>query len=148
MIYSASLRFARNIFCYAKKALHLFCHCDTLRQQSRGDLKVKFTINYCTSGSEIVKMIGEFCSWKVDSGYTLKNEGNCNWSYTLENPSASFKYKFIISNGSSTKWENDPNRVFNLATLASTISSSSSGNYAGCSYTTSGSLVSLKCSWR
>ena len=112
------------------------------------DLKVKFTINYCTSGSEIVKMVGEFCSWKVDSGYTLKNEGNCNWSYTLENPSASFKYKFIISNGSSTKWENDPNRVFNLATLASTISSSSSGNYAGCSYTTSGSLVSLKCSWR
>ena len=112
------------------------------------DLQVKFIINYCTSGSETIKIVGEFCSWKVDSGYSLIAEENCNWSYTLKNPSSSFKYKFVVSGGSTTKWESDPNRVFNLANLSSIISSSDSGKYENCIYSKSGNLVSLKCSWR
>ena len=61
---------------------------------------------------------------------------------------SSFKYKFVVSGGSTTKWESDPNRVFNLANLSSIISSSDSGKYENCIYSKSGNLVSLKCSWR
>ena len=111
------------------------------------DLQIKFIINYCTSGSDVLKLVGEFCNWKVEQGYTLKNEGNCNWSYTLANPDSSFKYKFVV-NSASPKWESDPNRIFSLVSLNNAVKKSSSGKYENCSYSTSGNLVSLTCEWR
>jgi len=111
------------------------------------DLQVKFRMNYCTS--ESVKIVGDFCSWNVLSCPTLSNEGNCNWSYTFTKPKASMTYKFVIANGgSASRWENDPNRTFNLASLKSYVNSSSSGTYQSCSYSKSGSLVTLNCSWK
>ena len=79
------------------------------------EIEVKFKINYCTNGNEVVKMVGEFCSWDVSKAITFKNEGNCDWSYTFDNQNTSFEYKFIISNGSSAKWESGANRIFNLS---------------------------------
>ena len=113
------------------------------------DYQVKFRINYCTSGSNTIKMVGEFCSWKVDQGYSLKNEGDCSWSYTVAEPSPSFNYKFVVANGNiAAKWESDPNRAFSLSGLNNAISSSSSGKYEGCDYIKSESLVTLTCNWR
>jgi len=113
------------------------------------DLQVSFTINYCTNNNNIVKMVGDFCSWKIAQGYSLTNEGGCNWSYTLDNSISSFKYKFVIANeDSAIKWESDPNRTFNLVSLYSAIKSNSNGKYENCSYNTNGNLVSLICYWR
>ena len=113
------------------------------------DFQIKFKINYCTSGTNIVKMVGEFCSWELDKGYNLKDEGNCDWSYTITEPSSSFKYKFVIANGNTaTKWESDPNRLFSLTGLITSMDSSSSGKYESCNYNKSGNLVTLNCNWR
>ena len=113
------------------------------------DLKVKFKINYCTSNSNVVKMVGDFCSWDVASAPTFINEGSCNWSYTYNTPSATMSYKFIIAIGSSvTKWESDPNRTFNYAALKNSVKASSSGKYQNCDYSKSGSIVTLTCNWR
>ena len=110
-------------------------------------MQVKFKINYCTSDS--VKIVGDFCSWNVLSCPTLSNEGNCVWSYTFTKPKDSMTYKFVIANGgSASRWENDPNRIFNLASLKSYASSSPSGTYQSCSYSKSGSLVTLNYSWK
>lgn len=111
------------------------------------DLQVKFIINYCTTGSDDLKLVGEFCNWKVDQGYTLKNDGNCNWSYTLTKPDSSFKYKFVV-NSASPKWESDPNRIFSLVSLNNLVKKSSSGKYENCSYSIKDNLVSLTCDWR
>ena len=113
------------------------------------DLKVKFKINYCTSNSNVVKMVGDFCSWDVASAPTFINEGSCNWSYTYNTPSATMSYKFIIAIGSSvTKWESDPNRTFNYAALKNSVKASSSGKYQNYDYSKSGSIVTLTCNWR
>ena len=113
------------------------------------DLKVKFKINYCTSNSDVIKMIGDFCSWSVASASTFTNEGSCNWVYTYNTPSATMSYKFVTANGNSvTRWESDPNRTFNYAALKSAVKTSSSGKYQNCDYVKSGSLVTLTCTWR
>ena len=125
--------------------------CDSIKPEDpiEVDFQVKFKINYCTSGSEVLRMVGEFCSWKVDQGYLMTNEGSCNWTYTIANPSTSFKYKFVVANGSiASKWENDPNRLFSINALANAISSSNSGKYENCSYSKSSDIITLTCSWR
>ena len=112
------------------------------------DLQVKFKIKYCTSGN-VVKIVGDFCSWNVGNCPSLKDEGSCNWSYTFTQPKSSMSYKFVIANGSNaSRWESDPNRKFNLDSLTSLVKSNSSGKYESCSYSKSGSLVTLSCSWR
>ena len=113
------------------------------------ELKVKFKINYCTSGSDVIKMIGDFCNWNIASATTFTNEGSCNWVYTFNTPKSTMSYKFVTSNGNSiTRWESDPNRTFNLAALKSAVNSSSSGKYQSCNYIKSESLVTLTCTWR
>ena len=111
---------------------------------------VKFKINYCTTGSQSVALVGSQCSWSIGSCNSMTNEGNCNWSVTFaKGTDKSFNYKFVIANGSSAvRWESDPNRVFNGASLYKLAKSASSGNYESCSYTKSGTLVTLTCSWR
>ena len=94
-------------------------------------------------------MVGEFCNWKVDQGYSLTNEGSCNWSYTITKPTSSFKYKFVDVNGSTaTRWESDPNRTFSLSALTIAVNASASGKYESCSYTKTNDLVTLTCIWR
>ncbi len=113
------------------------------------DFKVKFIINYCTTGNNVIKMVGEFCNWKVNQGYSLTNEGSCNWSYTITKPTSSFKYKFVDVNGSTaTRWESDPNRTFSLSALTIAVNASASGKYESCSYTKTNDLVTLTCIWR
>ena len=111
---------------------------------------VKFKINYCTSGSQVVKLVGAHCSWNVGTCNTLTNEGSCNWSATISKATAkTFTYKFVIANGSSAyRWESDPNRNFNGATLKSTVAKSTAGTYEKCSYVKSGTTITLICTWR
>ena len=114
------------------------------------DYDVKFRINYCTTGSQKATMVGSQCSWSVSSCAGMVSEGNCNWSVTYSKGTAkTFNYKFVIANGSSAvRWESDPNRVFNGANLKSLANSASSGKYENCSYSKSGSVITLTCSWR
>ena len=95
-------------------------------------------------------MVGSQCSWSVSSCAGMVSEGNCNWSVTYSKGTAkTFNYKFVIANGSSAvRWESDPNRVFNGASLKSLANSASSGKYENCSYSKSGSVITLTCSWR
>ena len=116
--------------------------------EQTGEVKVKFKINYCTSGNEVVKMAGEFCSWDVSKANTFINEGNCDWSYTFDKQISSFEYKFIISNGNSAKWESGSNRIFNLSSLINTANSNPNGNYQNCTYNKSGNTITLTCSWK
>ncbi len=76
-------------------------------------------INYCTSGSQIVKAVGSHCSWNVGSCTSLTNEGNCNYVATFsQGTNQSFSYKFVIASESTAyRWESDPNRTFNGADL-------------------------------
>lgn len=110
---------------------------------------VKFKINYCVSGS-VIKLVGSLNNWNVGNAITMNSEGNCVWSTTLsEGTKKSFTYKFVVANGSSaSRWENDPNRVFDGESLALTASSSSSGSYQNCSYSKSGKLITLTCLWK
>jgi len=112
------------------------------------EIEVKFRINYCTSGNEVVKMVGEFCSWDVSKAITFKNEGNCDWSYTFDNQNTSFEYKFIISNGSSAKWESGANRIFNLSSLIKSAKSNPKGTYQNCAFVQNGKVITLTCSWK
>ena len=112
------------------------------------DVKVK--INYCTSGSQIVKMVGSHCSWNVGSCTSMTNEGNCNWVATLsKGTNQKFSFKFIIGSGSSaSRWESDPNRTFNGADLKSVADKTANGKYESCDYSKSGSVITLTCYWR
>ena len=112
------------------------------------DVKVK--INYCTSGSQIVKMVGSHCSWNVGSCTSMTNEGNCNWVATLsKGTNQKFSFKFIIGSGSSaSRWESDPNRTFNGADLKSVADKAANGKYESCDYSKSGSVITLTCYWR
>jgi len=112
------------------------------------EIEVKFKINYCTSGNEVVKIVGEFCSWDVSKAITFKNEGNCDWSYTFDNQNTSFEYKFIIANGSSAKWETGANRIFNLSSLIKLAKSNPKGTYQNCSFVQNGKAITLTCSWK
>ena len=112
------------------------------------EVEVKFKINYCTSGNEVVKMVGEFCSWDVSKALTFKNEGNCDWSYTFDNQNTTFEYKFIISNGNSAKWETGANRIFNLSSLIKSAKSNPKGTYQNCSFVQNGNVITLTCSWK
>lgn len=112
------------------------------------EIEVKFRINYCTSGNEVVKMVGEFCSWDVSKAITFKNEGNCDWSYTFDSQNTSFEYKFIISNGSSAKWESGANRIFNLSSLIKSAKSNPKGTYQNCAFVQNGKVITLTCSWK
>ena len=107
------------------------------------DVKVK--INYCTSGSQIVKMVGSHCSWNVGSCTSMTNEGNCNWVATLsKGTNQKFSFKFIIGSGSSaSRWESDPNRTFNGADLKSVADKAANGKYESCDYSKSGSVITL-----
>ena len=112
------------------------------------DVKVK--INYCTSGSQIVKMVGSHCSWNVGSCTSMTNEGNCNWVATLsKGTNQKFSFKFVIGSGSSaSRWESDPNRTFNGADLKSVADKAANGKYESCDYSKSGSVITLTCYWR
>ena len=114
------------------------------------DYDVKIKINYCTSGSNIVKLVGSHCSWNVGSCTAMTNEGNCNWAATFaKGTTKSFNYKFVIAAGSSaSRWESDPNRQFNGANLKKLADTAASGKYESCDYSKSGSVISLKCYWR
>ena len=111
---------------------------------------VKLKINYCTSGSQIVKVVGSHCSWNVASGTSLKNEGNCNYVATFsKGTNLNFSYKFVIASGSTAyRWESDPNRTFNGANLKALADKASSGKYESCDYSKSGNVITLTCYWR
>ena len=67
--------------------------------------------------------------------------------YTFTSPKDSLTFKFVIYKGKrASRWENDPNRTFNLDAFKSVVISTSSGTYQNCSYSKSGSLVTLTCS--
>ena len=111
---------------------------------------VKFRINYCTSGSQVVKLVGAHCSWSVGTCTALTNEGSCYWSTTIsKGTEKTFAYKFVIANGSSAyRWESDPNRTFDGPTLKTAATKSASGAYEKCSYVKSGNTITLVCTWR
>lgn len=111
---------------------------------------IKFKINYCTSGSQIVKVVGSHCSWNVGTCTSMSNTGSCNWEATISNASEkTFSYKFVIANGSSAyRWESDPNRTFNGPALVSQANKASTGTYEKCSYVKSGTTITLICVWR
>ena len=117
---------------------------------STPDYNVKFKINYCTTGSQSVSLVGSHCSWAVGTCNALTNEGNCNWSVTFaKGTSKTFNYKFVIASGNAAvRWESDPNRVFNGESLKKLANSASSGKYDSCTYVKSGELITLTCSWR
>ena len=109
---------------------------------------VNMKINYCTSGSQIVKVVGSHCSWNVGSCTSMTSQGNCNWSASFKT-TQSFSYKFVIASGSTAyRWESDPNRTFNGANLKNVADKASSGTYETCSYSKSGNVITLNCSWR
>ena len=111
---------------------------------------VELIINYCTSDSQVVKVVGSHCSWTVGSCTEMINEGNCQWVATFsQGTDLAFTYKFVIASGSSAyRWESDPNRTFNGENLKALVDTASSGEYESCSYSKSGSLISLTCYWR
>ena len=111
---------------------------------------VKLKINYCTSGSQIVKAVGSHCSWNVGSCTAMTNEGNCNYVATFsKGTKQSFSYKFVIASGSTAyRWESDPNRTFNGANLKALADKASSGKYESCDYKKSGNVITLTCYWR
>ena len=80
----------------------------------------------------------------------MTNEGSCNWSATFTKGTAkTFNYKFVIANGSSaSRWENDPNRQFNGASLLKLVNAASSGSYENCTYKKEGSVITMTCFWR
>jgi len=119
-------------------------------EETTDSYDVKVNINYCTSGSQIVKMVGSHCSWNVGSCTAMTHQGNCNWSATFsKGTSKNFSYKFVIASGSTAyRWESDPNRTFNGANLKAVADKASSGTYETCSYSKSGSVINLNCSWR
>lgn len=110
---------------------------------------VKFKINYCTS-SQVIKVVGSLCNWSISSCPTMTHEGNCVWSTTFSAAtSKTFIYKFLVATGNTAnRWESDPNRIFNGASLVSLANKSSSGKYETCSYSKSGKVITLECSWR
>ena len=123
---------------------------ETPNTPTTSEYDVKIKINYCTSNGQIVRLVGSHCSWNVGSCTAMTNEGNCNWSATFTKGTAqTFNYKFVIASGSSaSRWENDPNRQFNGANLKKLANTSSNGTYESCTYTKSGNVITLTCSWR
>lgn len=111
---------------------------------------VKFKINYCTSGSQVIKIVGSLCNWSVGGCTSLTHEGNCIWSTTFSSGTTqSFVYKFVVANGNSAyRWENDPNRQFNGNSLVAAASGTTSGKYENCNFTKNGNLITLICTWR
>ena len=115
------------------------------------DLKIKFRINYCINNNfEFVKIIGDAWNWEINNSPTFLNEDNCYWSYSFNDTiNENFEYKFAISDGNKvTRWENNPNRKFDLYELANSIKSSFSGKYEGCSYDKEDNLITLLCFWK
>jgi hypothetical protein len=113
---------------------------------SEYDVKIK--INYCTSNGQIVRLVGSHCSWSVGSCTAMTNEGSCNWSATFTT-AQTFNYKFVIANGSSaSRWESDPNRQFNGASLKKLADSVATGSYETCTYKKVGSVITMTCFWR
>ena len=80
----------------------------------------------------------------------MHDEGNCLWSITYKEGTAyNFSYRFVIVDGNTAiKWESEPNREFNGYDLAVLADESQSGKYQSCSFSKSGTLVTLHCSWR
>ena len=112
------------------------------------DFKVKFKINYYTSGTDVVKIIGNFCSWYIGDAPTFTQEENGNWVYTFDNIYDYFEYKFLIANGYiGIRWEEGSNRKFNLEDLTLAVKLSQSGYYENCDYIKDGNLVTLTCRW-
>ena len=63
--------------------------------------------------------------------------------------SLNFNYKFVIASGSSaSRWESDPNRQFNGASLKKLADSVASGSYETCTYKKVGSVITMTCFWR
>jgi len=111
---------------------------------------VVLKINYCTSGSQIVKAVGSHCSWNVGSCTSMTNEGNCNYVATFsQGTNQSFSYKFVIASESTAyRWESDPNRTFNGAYLKALADKEETGTYESCDYSKSGNIITLTCYWR
>ena len=96
-------------------------------------------------------MIGSFNKWDEETALIFSNEGNCFWSYTFDKIPKSFQYKFVRDDGGSTSiWEADPEREFNLQNLKELINKESSGKYQNCVYSFNKSLhlTTLICVWQ
>ena len=113
------------------------------------ELKIQFKIQYCANQGELIKMIGDPWNWNHIYSPTFSYIGDCFWSYTFETIKEDFEYKFVISNGFIVyRWENDPNRVFNIFELANAIKNNNFGYYENCNYYKEGNLVTLTCYWK
>ena len=125
-----------------------FGGCEDTTEGTTSEYEVKIKINYCTSNGQIVRLVGSHCSWSVGSCTAMTNEGSCNWSATFTT-AQTFNYKFVIANGSSaSRWESDPNRQFNGASLKKLADSVASGSYETCTYKKAGSVITMTCFWR
>ena len=111
---------------------------------------VKFKIKYCIPSSYDIKLSGSFCNYNIENSISMKSEGSCVYSATIQDATAeSFSYKFVLTyENSPQSWEDDPFRKFNGPALASLADKSASGTYENCSYTRSGNLITLQCSWQ
>ena len=123
---------------------------ETEEEEETDAYDVILKINYCTSGSQIVKAVGSHCSWNVGSCTSLTNEGNCNYVATFsQGTNQSFSYKFVIASESTAyRWESDPNRTFNGADLKALADTEATGTYESCDYSKSGNVITLTCYWR
>ena len=75
-------------------------------------------------------MIEDRWEWNLFNSPNFNFESNCFWSYTFNTIEENFEYKFIISNGFLVfRWENDPNRKFNIFELANAIKNNNFGYY-------------------
>ena len=108
---------------------------------------VQFRIEYRTS--KLMKIVGELCNWDPNGCYSMRNEGNNIWTYTLKSGTEyTFKYKFLEFKGKDdVRWEKD-NRYFNGKNLAELAENSSSGTYERCRYVKNGQLIKYTCSWQ
>ena len=119
-------------------------------EEGESDLIIKFKINYCTNNNDIIKLTGSsFGKWSSKDALIMKNEGNCNWSVTIENIPTLFKYKFVVCNGNNIKiWESgNSNRIFDLNSLKRSVANNKSGIYQNCQFEKNGNLVVLNCIW-
>ena len=94
-------------------------------------------------------MIGDPWDWNLFNSPNFNFENNCFWSYTFKTIEENFECKFVISNGFIVfRWENDPNRKFNIFELANAINNNNFGYYENCNYYKEGNLVTLICYWK
>ena len=110
---------------------------------------VIFKIHYVPNSGESIKIMGSFCQWEIGQCPFMYNSNNY-WTYTFNKGTEStFNYKFAVQKGSSiTRWEKDPNRVFNGPTFDEQIKKGVySDTIESCSYVFNNEIITLTCSW-